>query len=172
MSSSRTDLFKISAKRGRACCNSIASREAGGMNAHQIRAKATNGAWCSTLKSTVLSLEGCLTWCTNRSNRAQHRSRLILEVTQSLSQASGRSIDFQHSLYNFSGCSPTMKASIWANHGSNIFGVSNNLHLTELIAILRKPCLQGIASFSAIMNPTTFAIIQIEASNAVDRTNC
>ena len=25
-------------------------------------------------------------------------------------------------------------------HGSNIFGVSNNLHFTELLAILRDPC--------------------------------
>ena len=64
--SSRTDIFKTSAKRGRACCNSIASRLAEGMNAHQIRAKATNRAntkqcrWnsfiracSSTLKSMV-----------------------------------------------------------------------------------------------------------------------
>ena len=58
-----------------------------------------------------------------------------------------------------------MKVSIWANHGSNIFGVPNNLHLTELIAILRDPCPQRIPSLSAILNTTAFAIIQIEARN-------
>ena len=65
-----------------------------------------------------------------------------------------------------------MKVSIWANHGSNIFGVSNNLHLTELVAVLRNPFLQGIASFSAILKPTALAIIQIEASNGIHRTEC
>ena len=67
---------------------------------------------------------------------------------------------------------PTMKASIWANHGSNIFGVPDNLHLTELIAILRDPCPQRIPSLSAILNPTAFALIQIEASNGIHRTKC
>ena len=82
-------------------------------------------------------------------------------------------MDFQHSLYEFfSVCCPTMKVSIWANHSANIFGVSNNLHLTELIAILKNPCLQGTASFSAILNPTAFAIIQNEASNGIHRTEC
>ena len=64
----------------------------------------------------------------------------------------------------FSGCCPTKKVSIWANHGSNKFGVPNNLHLTELIAILRDPCPQRITSFSAMLNPTAFAKDQIEAS--------
>ena len=60
VSSSRTDLFKTSAKRGRACCNSIASRQADGMNAHQIRAKATNGAnpkkcrWLIVIRAAVV----------------------------------------------------------------------------------------------------------------------
>ena len=110
VSTSRTDLFKTSAKRGRACCNPIASRKADGVNAHQIRAKATYGAkhnkcrWksvvqacCSTLKSMVLGFEGCLISCTNRSNKTQHRSRVNLEVTHSLN----RGIDFQHTLYDF-----------------------------------------------------------------------
>ena len=114
LSTSRTDLLKASAKRGRAYCNSIASRQVDGMDAFQIRTKATNGAnpkkrkWisvvrscCSTLTSMVLGLEGCLVWCTYRSNKTQHRNRVNLEVTQSLNQALGRRIDFQHALYDF-----------------------------------------------------------------------
>ena len=58
-----------------------------------------------------------------------------------------------------------MKVSIWANHCSNTFGVPDNLHLTELSAILRDPGPQKITLFDAILNPTAFAIIQIEASN-------
>ena len=77
--------------------------------------------------------------CTYGSNKTQHRDRINLRVTQSLNQAFGRSIDFHHALDEFPGCRPTMKVSIWADHGSNIFGVSNNLHLTELFAILRDP---------------------------------
>ena len=113
---SRIDFLKSLAKRGRACSNSIASRKADGMNAHQIRTKATNGAnskkcgrysviraCCSTLKSMVLSLEGCLIWCTYRSNKTQHRNRVNLDVTQSLNQAVGGIIDFQHALYDFFG---------------------------------------------------------------------
>ena len=82
LSTSRTDLLKASAKRGRAYCNSIASRQVDGMDALQIRTKATNGAnpknsrWiivvrscCSALTSMVLGLEGCLVWCTYRSNK-------------------------------------------------------------------------------------------------------
>ena len=42
MPTSRLDLLKALAKRGRACCNSIASREANGVeDTHQARTKAT-----------------------------------------------------------------------------------------------------------------------------------
>ena len=47
------------------------------------------------------------------------------------------------------------------------FGVSNNLHLSELLAILRDPRPQRFTSFGAIQNPTAFAIVQIEASNVI-----
>ena len=60
-----------------------------------------------------------------------------------------------------------MNVTIWANHDCNILGVSNNLHLTELIEILRNPCLQGIASFTTTMYPTAFSIIQVQPSNVV-----
>ena len=62
--------------------------------------------------------------------------------------------------------------SIWANHGSNIFGVPNNLHLTEFIASLRDPCPQRMTSLTAILNPTAFTITQVEASNGIHRTKC
>ena len=55
----------------------------------------------------------------------------------------------------------------WFQHISNIFGVSNNLHLTELFAILRDPSPQRITFFGAILNPATFPIVQIEASAAI-----
>ena len=63
-----------------------------------------------------------------------------------------------------------MNLSIWANHGSNIFGVSDNLHLSELFAILRDPGPQRFTSFGALLNLTAFAVVQIEASNVIHRT--
>ena len=60
-----------------------------------------------------------------------------------------------------------MNASIWANHGPNVFGMSDNLHLTEFSTILRYPVTQGFTSFIAVLNPTSFAIVQIEASNVI-----
>ena len=177
MSTSRLDFLKALVKRGRACCNSIASRKADGVNTHQVRTKTTYRAntkkvrrksvvraCCCALKNMVLGL-------TNRSNKDQHRNRVHLEVTQSLNQTFGRSIEFHHALHEFcSRCRPTMNVSIWANHGSNIFGLSDNLHLSELFAILRDPLPQKFTSFSAILNPTSFAIVQIEASNVVHRS--
>ena len=50
-----------------------------------------------------------------------------------------------------------MMVSIWANRGSNMFGVSNNLHLTELFTILQDPCPQRVTFLGAIMNPAAFA---------------
>ena len=100
-------------------------------NAHQIRTKATNGAkskkrrWnsvirvCScTLKSMVLSLEGCLIWCTNRSNKSQHRHRVNLEVTQSLNQAFGRRIGFHHALHKISWVQPNDEGN---HQGQSLF---------------------------------------------------
>ena len=52
-----------------------------------------------TLKGMVFGLEGCLVGCA--SNKAQHRDRINLEVAQSLNQALGRCIDFQHALDEF-----------------------------------------------------------------------
>ena len=170
MSTSRMDFLKALTKPGRACRNSIVSRKADGVNTHQIRIKTTYGAntkkgrrfcvaraCCCALKSMVLGLEVCLIKCTYGSNKSQHRDRKNLETTQSLNQAFGRCIDFQR-------CCPTMKVSIWANHGSNTFGVSNNLHLTELFAILRNPSPQRITFFGATLNPAAIPIVQIEAS--------
>ena len=50
----------------------------------------------------VLGLKGCLVRCANGTNITQHRDRINLEVTQSLNQAAGRCIDFQHALDEFS----------------------------------------------------------------------
>ena len=63
-----------------------------------------------------------------------------------------------------------MKVSIWANHGSNIFGVSNNLHIGKFFAILRDPSPQGSKVVVAILNPTASTRIQVEANNVVDGT--
>ena len=110
------DFLKALVKRGRACSNSISSRKADGVNTHQVRTKTTYRAstkkvrrkgvvrCCScAIKSMVLGLEGCLVGCTYGSNKTQHRNRINLEVTQSLNQALGRCIDFQHSLDDFLG---------------------------------------------------------------------
>ena len=165
----RIDFFKALSKRGRACCNSVANCQTNGMDASQIRTLSTDGAnrkkfrgdgvvWscCGTLKGMgSRALRVASSGCTYRPNKTQHRNRVDLDITQSLNQTFG-SFDFHHALHNFSGCSPTMKVTIRANHCSNIFGVSNNLHLTELIAILGDPCLQRIMLFVAILNPTAF----------------
>ena len=49
----------------------------------------------------VFGLEGCLVGRAYGSNRTQHRDRVNLEFTQSLNQALGRCIDFQHALDDF-----------------------------------------------------------------------
>ena len=111
------DFLKALTKRGRACSNSIASCKAGGVNIHQVRTKTTIGAnskkgrrysvvraCCCTLKSMVLGLEGCLIRSTYGSKKSQHRDRINLEVTQSLSQAFGGCIDFQHAQDDFFQC--------------------------------------------------------------------
>ena len=114
MSTSRLDFPKALGKRCRACCKTIASRKADGVNTHQVRTKTTYGAnskklrrysvvrACGcTLKGTVLGLEGCLVGCAYGSNTTQHRDRINFEVTQSFNQALGRCIDFQHALDKF-----------------------------------------------------------------------
>ena len=51
----------------------------------------------------VFGLEGCLVGCAYGANKTQHRNRINLEVAQSLNQAFGRNIDFQHALDDVSG---------------------------------------------------------------------
>ena len=140
---------KALTKSGRACCNPIASGRADGVNTHQVRTKTTYGAnskkvrrysavrSCScTMKGMVLGLEGCLVSCAYEANKTQHRNRINLEVAQSLNQALGRRIDVHHALDDFSGCRLTVNVTIWADHGSNVNGMSDILHLTELFAFL------------------------------------
>ena len=56
VSTSRTDFLKTLAKRGRACCNSIASRQADGMDAHQIRTFGLTTR-CRKMKQVAIVLE-------------------------------------------------------------------------------------------------------------------
>ena len=49
----------------------------------------------------VLGLEGRLVGCAYGANKTQHKNRVDLEVAQSLNQAFGRRIDFQHALDDF-----------------------------------------------------------------------
>ena len=99
MPTGRSDFLEALYKRGRTCSNSIASRKADGVDAHQVRTKATHRAnskkvrkysvvrsCCGTLKGMVLSLEGCLVGCADGANKTQHRNRVNLVVTQSLAQ--------------------------------------------------------------------------------------
>ena len=46
----------------------------------------------------VLGFEGGIVGSTYGANETQHRSRVDLEITQSLNQTFGRSIDFHHAL--------------------------------------------------------------------------
>ena len=82
------------------------------MDAYQIRTKSTDGAnrkkfsgdsvaWScyGTLKGMVFGFEGCLVGSTNGANETQHGNRVDLEITQSLNQTFGRSINFHHALH-------------------------------------------------------------------------
>ena len=93
-------------------CNPIAGRQADAMDAGQIRTKSTDGAnlkkfrgdsvvrSCSgALKGMVLSLDGSFVGSTHGANETQHGNRVDPEITQSLNQTFGRSIDFHHALY-------------------------------------------------------------------------
>ena len=92
----------------------ILSRLLRRVDANQIRAKSTDGAFlkqrggdsvvrscCGTLKGMVLGFEGGIVGSTYGANETQHRNRVDLEITQSLNQTFGRSVDFQHALDEF-----------------------------------------------------------------------
>ena len=53
-----------------------------------------------------------------------------------------------------------MNVTIWADHGSNVLGVSDNLHFTELLTIFRYPMQQRFTSFTAILNQQHFSIVK------------
>ena len=98
-------------------------REAEGMDAHQIRTKSTDGAnrnkfggdsvvrsCCGARKGMILGFECGFVRSTYRANEIQHRNCVDLDITQSLNQTFGRSIDFHHALHAFFPlCRPTMK---------------------------------------------------------------
>ena len=123
------------------------------MNAHQIRAKSTDGAnrkkfggdsvvrsRCGALKGMSLGFECGSVRSTYRAHEIQHRNCVDLDITQTLNQTFGRSIDFHDALHEFClECRPTMEVSIWADHCSNIFGVTDDLHVTEFFTSFRDP---------------------------------
>ena len=88
-------------------------------------------------------------------------------IKETLKQSIGRNIDFQNALCAFPACCSTMKVSILANHDSSIFGVSDNLHFTELFEILQDPSPPRISFLASILNPSTITIIQNDANNGI-----
>ena len=77
-------------------------------------AKSTDGAYLKqggrdsvvrscrgTLKAMILGCEGGFLRSTNGANETQHGNRVDLEITQSLNQTFGRSIDFHHAVHKF-----------------------------------------------------------------------
>ena len=120
----------------------------------------------------VLGLEGCLFWCTYRPTKLITEIGYILKSHSRSTRLLVGALIFNKRGMIFPGCRPTVKVSIWADHGSNMFGVSNNLHLTELFAIYRDSCPQRITILGAILNPAAFAIVQIEARCGIHRTKC
>ena len=95
MPTSRLDFLKALAKRGQACCISVASRKADGMDANQIGAKSAYRANskkvkrysverpCScTLEGIVLGLDDGYVGSTYEANKTQHGNRIDLEITQ------------------------------------------------------------------------------------------
>ena len=93
------------------------------MDAYQIRTKSKEGAnlkkfsgdsvvrsCCGTLNGMVLSLDGSFVGSTYGANEIRHGNRVDLDITQSLNQTFGISIDFLHALHEFfPGCSPTIR---------------------------------------------------------------
>ena len=86
------------------------------MDAYQIRTKSTDGAnremfrgdsvvrsCCGTLKGMILGFESGFVGSTYGANETQHGNRVDLDITQSLNQSFGRSIDLHHALYDFFG---------------------------------------------------------------------
>ena len=134
VSSNHTDLFKALAKSGRACSNSMASRKANGVDTHQIRTKTTSRA--NTNKGrrkccTVLQL-----YTEERGSWPRGLPYLVHKQIQQSTALKSRESWESHSrstrllvealIFNtrgidFSGCHPTMKVSIWDDHGSNMF---------------------------------------------------
>ena len=55
-------IFKTPAKRGRACCNSIASRQNDGMHAFQSKTKSTDGANLKNLEEIALHGPAVVHW--------------------------------------------------------------------------------------------------------------
>ena len=55
------DFFKTSAENGRACCNSMASHQADGMDAYQIRIKSTDGANLDMVRGDSV-VRSCSAW--------------------------------------------------------------------------------------------------------------
>ena len=83
-----------------------------------------------------------------------------LEDTQSLKKALGRCIDFQHALYEISGA---------PSNDEKCPSGPDNLHLTELSAILRSPVTRGFTLFSAVLNPTAFAVVDPQNETPVPK---
>ena len=91
--SSLTDLFKTSAERGRARCNTIATAklmEWMPNNQDLVHKRSRpRGVWrdsvvrscCGTLKGMVLGFESGLVWSTYYPNINQHRHRVCFEIT-------------------------------------------------------------------------------------------
>ena len=75
-------------------------------------------------------------------------------------------------IFFFSRCRPTMNVTVWANHGSDICGISDNVDFTKFSTILRYPLPQGFTHFDTVLNPTTFPRVQIEASNMIHGLKC
>ena len=87
------------------------------MNTNHIGAKSTERAYlkkrrgnsverscCGALEGMIIGFEGGFVGGTNRANETQHGNRVDFEITQSLNQTVGRSIDFHHALNEFFRC--------------------------------------------------------------------
>ena len=62
---------------------------------------------------------------------------------------------------------PPVNMALRSDHGANILGIFDYLHLTKLLTIRRHPVQIGLATFTAVLHPTAFPMIQVEPSGLV-----
>ena len=54
-----------------------------------------------------------------------------------------------------------------SNHGTNLLGILDNLHFTKFFAVRRYIFQKKLETFTAVLHPTAFPMVQIEPSDLI-----